>query len=116
MMSPVRGSLREVATWLWLLIGCAIAGCAYLVIASFAAIGSTNDGFGTLFSFSHNDHPGVVAAAVVVLLLYFVPTVIGSRRKVRNLGSLIVVNVFLGWTFLGWVIALAMSMRTVDKR
>jgi hypothetical protein len=60
-------------------------------------------------------------AAVVTLLLvvvgigfYFLPTVVAVRRKVTNQGSVLVVNFFLGWTFLGWVVALAMACRTSD--
>ncbi len=57
--------------------------------------------------------------AVVTLLLvvvgigfYFLPTVVAVTRKVTNQGSILVVNFFLGWTFLGWVVALAMACRT----
>jgi hypothetical protein len=58
-------------------------------------------------------------AAVVTLLLvvvgigfYFLPTIVAVTRKVTNQGSILVVNFFLGWTFLGWVVALAMACRT----
>jgi T4 superinfection immunity protein len=43
---------------------------------------------------------------LVVLCLYFLPSSIAVTRKV-NPGGVIVVNLFLGWTFLGWIIALA---------
>ena len=56
-----------------------------------------------------------VGAVVAALAVYFLPSFIGYEREVRNLGSLIVVNVFFGWTLLGWVVSLAMAMRTVDK-
>ncbi|MGB8390952.1 superinfection immunity protein [Mycobacterium sp.] len=48
-------------------------------------------------------------------ILYFIPTIVATTRKVRNAGSVFVVNLFLGWTLIGWVIALAMSVRTVDR-
>jgi hypothetical protein len=44
--------------------------------------------------------------------LYFLPTIIAVSRKVRNQGSVAVINFFLGWTLIGWVIALAMAFRT----
>jgi hypothetical protein len=31
---------------------------------------------------------------------------------VPNLGSVAVINTFLGWTFIGWVVALAMAARS----
>jgi hypothetical protein len=56
---------------------------------------------------------GSVIALVVVLFarfaLYFVPTMVVLARKKRESGPVIVVNVLLGWTFIGWVVALAMA-------
>ncbi len=49
---------------------------------------------------------------LIVLCLYFLPAVVAVTRKVRHQGSVVVINVFLGWTFIGWVVALAMACRT----
>ncbi|WP_234313892.1 superinfection immunity protein [Streptomyces sp. NBRC 109706] len=48
-------------------------------------------------------------------MLYFVPTIIAFARGVRNAGSVLVVNLFLGWTLVGWVVALAMAARSTDR-
>ena len=56
-------------------------------------------------------HTGV---AILVFCWYFVPTIVAVSRKVRNQGSVVVINLFLGWTFIGWVVALAMACRTRD--
>lgn len=45
-------------------------------------------------------------------LMYWLPTIVAAIRKVPNAGSVIVVNAFLGWTFVGWVVAMAMAART----
>ena len=45
----------------------------------------------------------------VVLIPYFIPTIVALSRGLHNKGSIIVVNVFLGWTLIGWVVALAMA-------
>ncbi|HKD86885.1 MAG TPA: superinfection immunity protein [Streptosporangiaceae bacterium] len=45
----------------------------------------------------------------IALPVYFVPTVVALIRTPRHYGAAIVIDVFLGWTFLGWVIALAMA-------
>jgi len=45
-------------------------------------------------------------------VLYLLPSIVAVTRKVPNSGSVIVINVFLGWTFIGWVVALAMAVRT----
>jgi hypothetical protein len=46
-----------------------------------------------------------------IIGVYWIPSIAASRRKVRNRGSVYVINTFLGWTFIGWVVALAMAMR-----
>jgi uncharacterized membrane protein len=38
--------------------------------------------------------------------LYFLPTIIASGRHLHERGGIAMLNVFLGWTFIGWVIAL----------
>lgn len=48
-----------------------------------------------------------------VLAVYFLPTLVAVYRNVPNVGSIVVVNLFLGWTLIGWVVALAMAARTV---
>ncbi len=48
-------------------------------------------------------------------LLYFVPTIVAIARSMRNKGSTIVVNIFLGWTIIGWVVALAMACGKKDS-
>ena len=52
---------------------------------------------------------------LIGLLLYFVPTVIAFVRRVPNSISVLVVNLFLGWSLIGWVVALAMAVRTKPR-
>jgi RsiW-degrading membrane proteinase PrsW (M82 family) len=44
---------------------------------------------------------------IIVVALYFIPTIIAEKRNHKNSSSILILNLFLGWTFLGWVIALA---------
>jgi hypothetical protein len=44
---------------------------------------------------------------IVPMFLYCLPAFVAVWRDHRNLNSIVVVNIFLGWTFVGWVIALA---------
>jgi hypothetical protein len=58
---------------------------------------------------------GAAVALLVVIAgigLYFLPTIVAVSRKVTNQGSIFVINFFLGWSFIGWVVALAMACRT----
>ena len=43
------------------------------------------------------------------LVIYFIPVIIAKYRGVRHFGSIVVINIFSGLTFVGWVIALAMA-------
>jgi hypothetical protein len=49
---------------------------------------------------------------VLIGALYFLPTIIGAARKVVNVGSVFAINLLLGWSLIGWAIALAMALRT----
>jgi hypothetical protein len=51
-----------------------------------------------------------------LLCAYFLPAIIAAKRKVPHEGSIVVVNIFLGWTLVGWVVALAMACRSVPPR
>lgn len=58
---------------------------------------------------------GGIGALFLFLLVagaYLLPTIIAYVRKVTNVGSVFVINFFLGWTFVGWIVALAMSVKT----
>jgi Superinfection immunity protein len=45
-------------------------------------------------------------ALLIVALLYFTPTVIAILRHHHSLAAVIALNCLLGWTFVGWVVAL----------
>ena len=55
---------------------------------------------------------GLVTSVAFVgsILLYFLPTLIASRREHRNLVAIGALNLFLGWTLIGWVVALVWSL------
>lgn len=46
---------------------------------------------------------------LLLTALYFAPTMVASRAR---RGSVFVINLFLGWTMLGWVVALFMAVRS----
>lgn len=47
-----------------------------------------------------------VVLLMVAFVIYFLPTFVASNRKHVNGTSIFLVNLLLGWTFLGWVVAL----------
>jgi RNA polymerase subunit RPABC4/transcription elongation factor Spt4 len=55
---------------------------------------------------------GGIFGIILIAGAYLLPTIIAYTRKVTNVGSVFVINFFLGWTFIGWIVALAMSVKT----
>jgi len=52
----------------------------------------------------------VAVLIFVSLLCYFLPTIVALSRKRHNRGAIFVLNLFLGWTFLGWVVSLVWAV------
>jgi hypothetical protein len=48
---------------------------------------------------------------VLAAALYFLPTLIGQKKA--NIGAIFVLNLLLGWTIVGWIVALVWAL-TVD--
>lgn len=55
----------------------------------------------------------IMVGLAVAMTLYVLPTAIAVLRRVPNAGSVAVVNILLGWSFVGWAVALAMAFRSV---
>lgn len=45
-----------------------------------------------------------------LIALYFLPSIIAGKRGHRNGAAIGIVNLFLGWTLIGWVVALAWAV------
>jgi len=49
----------------------------------------------------------------IFIILYFLPAGVAMARHKRNAGAIVVVNLLLGWSVIGWLWALIWSI-TVD--
>jgi hypothetical protein len=56
----------------------------------------------------------ILVLLVIVLPLYFLPTIIALSRKKSNHLAIFLLNFFLGWTFVGWIVSLVWAC-TTDK-
>jgi hypothetical protein len=45
---------------------------------------------------------------LIAVAIYFLPSIIGYNKK--NANSICILNFFLGWTFIGWVVALVWAV------
>ena len=46
----------------------------------------------------------------MLAIVYFGPTIVAITRTKRNTAAIFVTNLFLGWTAIGWVVALVWSL------
>lgn len=42
----------------------------------------------------------------ILIFIYIIPASVASKRGHNNASAIAVLNLFLGWTLLGWVLAL----------
>ncbi len=47
---------------------------------------------------------GLAVSILLSLALYFLPSIVGRNK--RNFGAICALNFLLGWTVIGWVVAL----------
>ena len=57
----------------------------------------------------------VVVVWLLGMIVYFLPSIIAHRRGVVNRGTVTVLNIFLGWTVIGWIIFLAMAFGATER-
>jgi len=51
-----------------------------------------------------------MSTSIVILLAYFMPTVIALLSKKKNTLAILTLNLLLGWTVLGWIVALVWAV------
>ncbi len=47
---------------------------------------------------------------ILALVLYFVPAIIAAARHTHNATAILFLNLFFGWTVIGWFIAFVMAL------
>ena len=45
-------------------------------------------------------------------VMYFLPSIIALARSKRDITAIVLLNFFLGWTMIGWVVALVWAVKT----
>jgi hypothetical protein len=45
-------------------------------------------------------------------VMYFLPSIIAFARSKRDTVAILLLNFFLGWTMIGWVVALVWALKT----
>jgi hypothetical protein len=45
-------------------------------------------------------------------VMYFLPSIVALARNKRDTTAILLLNLFLGWTMIGWVVALVWAVKT----
>ena len=97
-----KSFIDEIPTWGLCVMG--LAGVGFFA----ALLGAVLPKSGDAATASSGILAGLMLTALG-MLLYFLPTVLGWSKRDR--ASIFVVNLFLGWTLVGWVVALAWALK-----
>lgn len=54
-----------------------------------------------------------VIVAMVVIVTYFLPALLGRHKP--DATAIAIINLILGWTLIGWVVALVMAIRELGS-
>ncbi len=54
--------------------------------------------------------PVAIAVIVVAVFVYLLPAIVALWRGHRQTAAILVLNLLLGWSFIGWVVALVWAV------
>ncbi|MEO7029426.1 MAG: superinfection immunity protein [Acidobacteriaceae bacterium] len=57
----------------------------------------------------------LVLVCVALFVIHFLPTFVARNRHVQNFWWIFLINLFFGWTLIGWIIALVWALQDDPK-
>lgn len=57
----------------------------------------------------------MIVIVLVFIVLYLFPSVIAIKKKHKDLIKILIINIFLGWTIVGWIISLVLAINMQNK-
>ena len=57
----------------------------------------------------------MIAIVLVFIVLYLLPSIIAIKKKHKDLIKILIINIFLGWTIVGWIISLVLAINMQNK-
>ncbi|HTR61690.1 MAG TPA: superinfection immunity protein [Candidatus Binataceae bacterium] len=58
----------------------------------------------------------VLIALCALLVVYFLPALVALVRRNRDLQSVFLINLWLGWTVIGWITAMGWALDRTGRR
>lgn len=56
----------------------------------------------------------LILLGIIGIILYFLPSIIAFKRRHSSRFGILIINLFFGWTFIGWIVSLAWSVSKKD--
>lgn len=56
--------------------------------------------------------PFIILIVALAIFVYIIPIIVAHKRQHPSRMAITVLNIFLGWSFIGWIIALVWSCTT----
>lgn len=60
--------------------------------------------------------PEGIFLMILLIAIYFFPSIVAGIRDHHNGAAIAVLNLLLGWTVLGWIVALVWSLTAIPDR
>jgi hypothetical protein len=57
----------------------------------------------------------LILIGALAFIIHFLPSFVAGTRHVQNFWWIFLINFFLGWTLIGWVIALVWAFRDTPR-
>jgi hypothetical protein len=57
----------------------------------------------------------LILLGVLATVIHFLPTFVAGSRHVENFWWIFLINLFFGWTLIGWVLALVWAFRDAPR-
>jgi len=57
----------------------------------------------------------IILIACVAFFLHFIPTFVAGSRHVQNFWWILLINIFFGWTLIGWVLILIWALNDTPR-
>jgi len=57
----------------------------------------------------------IILIACVAFFIHFLPTFVAGSRHVQNFWWILLINIFFGWTLIGWVLILIWALNDTPR-
>jgi hypothetical protein len=52
----------------------------------------------------------IILIAIAAFAIHFLPAIVAGNRHAKNFVWILLINIFLGWTLIGWIVALVWAL------